>query len=104
MLIILVNQARAIRVAEIMSDFRDIQHYLVSIRANPSAQEYYEEGYAVLRQCASEAHALLGQPFDMQAPGPQGSEEQGMIQLRQSVHDPLLCFSLQTLTISQNIA
>lgn len=73
------------RVAEIISDFRNLQHYLASIRANPSAQEYYEEGYIVLRQCATEAQALLSQPFVSQALSPRGDEEQEKMQLRQSV-------------------
>lgn len=71
------------RVAEIISDFRNIQHYLASIRANPPAHEYYEEGYLVLRQCAAGAHALLSQPFDTHALYPEGNEEQEKAQLRQ---------------------
>lgn len=74
------------RVAEIISDFRNIQHFLASIRVNPSAQEYYEEGYVVLRQCATDAQALLSQPFSSLAPNPEGNEDQEKAQLRQYVH------------------
>ncbi|TKA62620.1 hypothetical protein B0A55_10338, partial [Friedmanniomyces simplex] len=40
-----VNQARAMRVAEIMNDYRNIQNFMAAIRASPSAEEYNEEGY-----------------------------------------------------------
>ncbi|KAL1311606.1 hypothetical protein AAFC00_001718 [Neodothiora populina] len=82
-----LNQARAMRVAEIIDDFRSIQHFLASIRANPSAHVYYEEGYAVLRQCASDSQALLSQPFDSQAFGPHGDEEEKKSQLRRVILD-----------------
>lgn len=73
------------RIAEIMSDFRNLQHYIASIRANPSADEYHEEGYVVLRQCAAEAQAVLAQPFNASALDPRGNEEQEKSQLRQCV-------------------
>lgn len=51
------------RVAEIMNDFRNLQHYLVQLRASPTAEEYYLEGYSLLRQCATEAQTILQTPF-----------------------------------------
>ena len=76
-----VNGTRAIRVAEIINDFRNIQQYLAQIRANPSAEEYNEEGYVVLRRCAAEAHALLLQPVNAQSPN-SGDDEQTKADLR----------------------
>lgn len=73
------------RIAEILSDFRNLQHFIASIRANPSAEDYYDEGYCVLRQCAGEAQALLAQPFDASAPEPDGDEEQEKTQLQEYV-------------------
>lgn len=73
------------RVAEIMTDFRNLQHYIASIRANPSAEEYHEEGYVVLRQCATEAQAVLAHPFNASAISPMGNAEQEKTQLRQYV-------------------
>ncbi|KAK8207923.1 hypothetical protein M8818_004176 [Zalaria obscura] len=70
-----------------MSDFRNLQHYIASIRANPSADEYHEEGYVVLRQCAAEAQAVLAQPFNASALDPRGNEEQEKSQLRQVIVD-----------------
>ncbi|KAK6001586.1 hypothetical protein QM012_002917 [Aureobasidium pullulans] len=75
------------RIAEILSDFRHLQHYIANIRANPSAEDYYEEGYCVLRQCAAEAQALLAQPFDCQGPEPDGDCEQEKVQLQRIMLD-----------------
>ena len=69
------------RVAEIMEDFRNLLHYLSAIRASPSAEEYDEEGYLVLRRCAAESQALLLQPFQTQGGG-RRDEEQDKLHLR----------------------
>ncbi|KAI8930963.1 hypothetical protein NX059_011975 [Plenodomus lindquistii] len=58
-----LNDARAIRVAEIMTDFRNLQHYLVQLRVTPTAEEYYLEGYSLLRECTTQAQSILQQPF-----------------------------------------
>lgn len=68
------------RVQEIMSDFRNLQNYIAAIRANPSAEEYNEEGFVMLRRCVAEAQALLAQPF--QQNGTNGDEEAARAQLR----------------------
>lgn len=80
-----VNEARAMRIAEILSDFRHLQHYIANIRANPSAEDYYEEGYCVLRQCAEEAHTLLAQPYVCQGAEPDGDSEREKDQLQRCV-------------------
>jgi hypothetical protein len=46
-----------------MTDFRNLQHYLVQLHATPTAEEYYLEGYSLLRECAAEAQAILQAPF-----------------------------------------
>ncbi|KAF2089252.1 hypothetical protein K490DRAFT_72066 [Saccharata proteae CBS 121410] len=75
-----LNDARAIRIAEIMTDFRNLQHYIARIRASPSAEEYYLEGYALLRQCAAEAQAVLVAPYAASPTG--GDLEMQRAQLR----------------------
>lgn len=79
---LLVNDARAIRVAEIMTDFRNLQHYLVQLRVSPTAEEYYLEGYSLLRQCASEAQAILQTPFAGNSGASTGNPEQERLQLK----------------------
>jgi hypothetical protein len=77
-----VNDARAIRIAEIMSDFRNLQYYLSQLRATPTAEEYYLEGYSLLRQCSSEAQAILDAPFAAATTSPGGDAEREKTQLR----------------------
>lgn len=78
-----LNQARAMRIAEIMQDFRNVQNYIASIRLRPSAEEYNEEGYVLLRRCVSEAQALLAQPFSAGGNGSgKGGEEEKRGELR----------------------
>lgn len=78
-----VNDARAIRVAEIMTDFRNLQHYLLSqIRVSPAAEEYYLEGYSLLRECITEAQAILQAPFASSSGNTGGNQEVEKQQLR----------------------
>ena len=78
-----VNEARAMRVAEIMNEFRNLQHYIAQIKANPSSEEYYEEGYAILRQCSADAQAVLAARYDsgsLQVPTNNGEREKLQLQ------------------------
>lgn len=86
------------RVAEIMADFRNIQNYIAAIRASPSAEEYNEDGYVVLRQCVGSAQALLQMPFNSQN-GNKGDDEADKASLRRSVSDPKSSTSDHQLTL-----
>lgn len=66
-----------------MADFRHLQNYIAAIRANPSAEEYNEEGFIVLRRCVAEAQTLLAIPF--QQNGTNGDDEAARVQLRRYV-------------------
>ena len=70
------------RVAEVMNDFRIIQHSISTCRANPSASEYQEAGYGILRQCHAEAQAVLSTHFDTGSMGPPSPGEQTKRQLQ----------------------
>ncbi|KIW74910.1 hypothetical protein Z517_11681 [Fonsecaea pedrosoi CBS 271.37] len=64
-----LNEARALRVMEIMNDFRTLQIHINSLitrsEASPPDQEsYYLDGYVVLRQCAAESQAVLAGHFN----------------------------------------
>ncbi|KAF2682922.1 hypothetical protein K458DRAFT_48096 [Lentithecium fluviatile CBS 122367] len=82
-----LNDARAIRIAEIMTDFRNLQYYLSQLRATPTAEEYYLEGYSLLRQCSAEAQAILETPFAANSGAPGGDPEREKQQLRAIVTD-----------------
>ena len=70
------NEARALRVLEIMNDFRTLQLQITSLvtraEASPADQSaYYLDGYVVLRQCNAEAQAILATHY---SPGSLGIE------------------------------
>lgn len=77
-----VNDARAVRITEIMTDFRNLQHYLSQLRATPTAEEYYLEGYSLLRSCASEAQTILQTPFSASTGASTGDPERERQQLK----------------------
>ena len=80
-----VNHARAMRVTEIMNDFRLLQHHIAQIRVEPSREEAELCGYKILRRAISQAQAVLNQPFIASLPAPGGDPEQEKAQLRQYV-------------------
>ena len=78
-----VNEARAMRVAEVINDFHLIQRKMSQYQATPSPDEYHEEGYEVLRQCRAEAQAVLAAPFQnelLQVPRGPGEAEKRQLQ------------------------
>jgi hypothetical protein len=77
-----VNHARAMRITEIMNDFRVLQIHISQIRAQPSREDAQLLGYQVLRAAIAQAQAVLGQPFDASLPPPGGDIEQEKEQLR----------------------
>jgi hypothetical protein len=77
-------------VAEIVSDFRNLQHYMAQIQASPSAEEYYLPGYSLLRACITEAQAVLAAPYAQgSSANPGGDLEAEKTQLRAYVDIPL---------------
>ncbi|KAI9861569.1 MAG: hypothetical protein M1813_005179 [Trichoglossum hirsutum] len=79
-----MNDFRAVRIAEIMNDFRTLQYYISQTKANPTRPEdYYEEGYVVLRQCISDGQAVLSSNFnasDSTASSASGEREKAQLQ------------------------
>jgi len=69
-----------------MTDFRNLQHYLSQLCATPTAEEYYLEGYSLLRTCASEAQTILQTPFSVSTGATTGDPEREKQQLKTSVH------------------
>lgn len=57
--------------------------YIAGARPSPSAQEYNEPGFVVLRQCITESQQLLAQPF--QARASSKKDEEVKVQLRRYV-------------------
>lgn len=82
-----LNDARAIRITEIVSDFRNLQYYLSQLRANPTAEEYYLEGYSLLRECTTEGRSILATPFSATSGAAGGDPEREKQQLRTIIVD-----------------
>lgn len=65
------------RILEIMNDFRTLQLHINShitrAEANPpTPDQYYLDGYVVLRQCGAEAQAILATHYNPGSLGLQG--------------------------------
>lgn len=78
-----VNEARAMRVAEVMNDFHLIQRRMAQYEAAPSPAEYHEEASVILRQCQAEARSVLAAPFQtelLQVPRAPGEAEKRQLQ------------------------
>lgn len=58
-----VNEARALRVTEIIRDYQNIQRRISQFQADPPPDERNEIGYSALRQCHTEARTLLAVPY-----------------------------------------
>ena len=77
-----VNDVRALRLAEIVQDFRNLQRLISQIRTTPTPEEYNGEGYVLLRQCLSEGQAVLQAPFSTSPGTPEGDPEQEKMHLQ----------------------
>ena len=84
--IALVNEARALRVLELMKDYRNIQDRIAQLNASPPPDERNEVGYTILHRCHVESRALLNKPYapEMLHP-PTGANEAAKRQLRRFV-------------------
>jgi hypothetical protein len=77
-----VNSARAMRVAEIINDFRSIQYHIAALQRTPRAEEFYLEGYVWMRHCVAEAQAVLAQDYSHAGQEPEGDAEQEKVLLQ----------------------
>ncbi|KAL8918274.1 MAG: hypothetical protein Q9208_007442 [Pyrenodesmia sp. 3 TL-2023] len=83
-----LNEARALRVVEIINDFQSLQRRIAEYAPNPAPEEYFEEGYQVLRLCRADAAALLAAPFPLDfSHFSSGSGEQEKRQLQRIIID-----------------
>ena len=81
-----VNDARAMRVAEVMNDFQSLQHRISQYQSVIANEHSQEVGFSILRRCHADAQAVLAQPFDGSAlEAPSSTGEQTKRQLRRSV-------------------
>ncbi|EEH44325.2 uncharacterized protein PADG_00614 [Paracoccidioides brasiliensis Pb18] len=78
-----LNEARALRVIEIMNDFRTLQIHILQLRLNLPTGEGFEEGHVLMTQCVGEAQSLLNQQYNVQqtqASSSEGDVEKAQLQ------------------------
>lgn len=71
-----------------LDDFRTLQYYISAAPVDPEdGDEYYTEGWAVLRQCALDGQHILNCGADITVPQSNGHpDEQAKAELKQSVY------------------
>ncbi|KAI0142512.1 hypothetical protein F4776DRAFT_612325 [Hypoxylon sp. NC0597] len=84
-----LNEYRTARIAEILSDFRNLQYYIATAPVDPpNTDDYYTEGWAALRQCSIDGHHILNVAADITVPQTGGGEaEQARAELKQVLLD-----------------
>ncbi|EAW09703.1 uncharacterized protein ACLA_039180 [Aspergillus clavatus NRRL 1] len=83
-----LNQARALRVAEIINDYRTLLIHIPQQNVDASPDDVSEEGYAVLRECMAAAQSLLSANYNMNAvPAHSSSAETEKAELRRVILD-----------------
>ncbi|KAL2002719.1 hypothetical protein VTN02DRAFT_6102 [Thermoascus thermophilus] len=81
-----LNEARALRVAEIMNDYRTLQLHISEHKVDMPPEEAGEEGCRVMRECFAAAQSLLSSNYDL-ASTPGGNEEAQKVQLQRIILD-----------------
>jgi len=86
-----VNDQRTARVADLLSDFRNLQYYIASTPVDPpNMDDYYTEGWAALRQCSLDGQHILNCAAETRVPRVRGGpEEQAKAELLQYVLENL---------------
>lgn len=69
------NETRAMRLAEIMKDFRDLQQCLSDIKAAPAPSEANWLGFRLLRKCSADGLSILRAGFPTTQTSPEGDLE-----------------------------
>lgn len=84
-----VNQARALRVAELLNDYRTLLVHIPQQHTDAPVEDYWEEGYIVMRECLSAAQNLISSNYEpIPAPsGGSGNEESEKAQLQRVMLD-----------------
>ncbi|KAL2758114.1 hypothetical protein ACRALDRAFT_1068537 [Sodiomyces alcalophilus JCM 7366] len=83
-----LNDYRRVRVADVLSDFRALQHHIAAAPTEPpNIEDYYTEGWAALRQCAIDGHHILECAADTSVPEEEDEAEQEKAELKQILLD-----------------
>ncbi|KAJ5326605.1 hypothetical protein MYU51_014559 [Penicillium brevicompactum] len=82
-----LNQARAMRVAEIINDYRTLLLHISQQNVNASQEEYWEEGFVVLRESLASAQTLMSANYQPCPVTGQGNVETEKAELQRVILD-----------------
>ncbi|KJF61569.1 uncharacterized protein CIMG_03828 [Coccidioides immitis RS] len=83
-----LNEARALRITELMNDFRTLLLHISQLKTDAPQGEEHEEGYAIMRQCFHEVQGLISAQFNVEAiQNPNGDGEWQKVQLQRIILD-----------------
>ncbi|KAI9041239.1 uncharacterized protein KD926_007193 [Aspergillus affinis] len=68
-----LNQARALRLAEIINDYRTLLLHIPQQNVQVPADDYYEEGFVVIRESLAAAQNLMSSSYSPSMPANHGS-------------------------------
>lgn len=88
-----VNQARAMRVAEIINDYRTLLLHIPQQNVDASQDEYWEEGFVVLRECLASAQSLMSANYQSCPVTGQGNVETEKAELQRYIYSSRVLFS-----------
>ncbi|EYE94643.1 uncharacterized protein EURHEDRAFT_81380 [Aspergillus ruber CBS 135680] len=83
-----LNQARALRVAEIINDYRTLLLHICEETIPSPIEEYFEEGHVIMREGHTAAQALMGSNYTPAAvPSNASNEEAERAELQRVILD-----------------
>ncbi|RHZ66917.1 uncharacterized protein CDV56_109473 [Aspergillus thermomutatus] len=83
-----LNQARALRVAEIINDYRTLLIHIPQQNVEARPEDAHEEGYVVLRESMAAAQTLISASYNTrQVPTQASSEETERVELQRVILD-----------------
>ncbi|KAL5333864.1 hypothetical protein BJX70DRAFT_44049 [Aspergillus crustosus] len=83
-----LNQARALRVAELMNDYRTLLLHISQLNVSALPEDQGEECYRVLKECLAAASALMSSSYSPSPPPANASSEEAeKMQLRRVILD-----------------
>ncbi|KAJ5799653.1 uncharacterized protein N7518_001721 [Penicillium psychrosexuale] len=81
------NQARAMRVAEIINDYRTLLLHISQQQVEVSQEEYWEDGFVVLRESLASAQTLMSANYQPCPVTGQGNAETEKAELQRVILD-----------------
>lgn len=87
-----VDEHRIARIAEVLADFRNLQHTIAATNISaPSQAEHFTPAWTLLRQCAADGQYILDRAADLSFPVGQNDQEQRKLELLECVATPYTC-------------